>query len=130
MLPHRRLQTSASVAFHITHLSFVYQQFAILSSLSSELLLIGFPISTSSYGSVVLGGTFDRLHDGHRLFLKLVFLMAFSFGRHTVDLSQLIQESVEKNFEGTRIQESELDLIAQQSKALESIMKEEKNEKR
>ncbi|CAA0833863.1 Phosphopantetheine adenylyltransferase, partial [Striga hermonthica] len=29
-----------------------------------------------SYGSVVLGGTFDRLHDGHRQFLKAAAAVA------------------------------------------------------
>lgn len=41
----------------------------------------------NSYGAVVLGGTFDRLHDGHLLFLRVSmfyfscphFLFSFSF---------------------------------------------------
>ena len=31
-----------------------------------------------SYAAVILGGTFDRLHDGHRLFLKVTLSLSLS----------------------------------------------------
>ncbi|KAI3517930.1 hypothetical protein L1887_06175 [Cichorium endivia] len=46
------------------------------------------------------------------------------FGRHTVDLSQLIQESVEKNFEGTRIRQWDMSFnLSGKAKGGELVMK-------
>ncbi|KAL4579144.1 hypothetical protein LXL04_015281 [Taraxacum kok-saghyz] len=46
------------------------------------------------------------------------------FGRHTVDLSQLIQESVEKNFEGTRVRQWDMSFnLSGKAKGGELVMK-------
>ncbi|XP_071703945.1 protein PLASTID MOVEMENT IMPAIRED 1-like [Rutidosis leptorrhynchoides] len=49
---------------------------------------------------------------------------ALDFGRHSVDLSQLIQESVEKNFEGTRIRQWDMSFnLSGKAKGGELVMK-------
>lgn len=46
------------------------------------------------------------------------------FGRHAVDLSQLIQESIEKNFEGTRIRQWDMSFnLSGKAKGGELVMK-------
>lgn len=36
----------------------------------------------NSFGAVVLGGTFDRLHDGHRTFLKVIGFFSSSISAY------------------------------------------------